>query len=293
MTAAYIASLCELHNLKFISCRAVNGGDINEAYAVDTKEGGLFLKLNLALKYPSMFENEAEGLEALHQVSKLKVPEVIASGTHEDQQYLFMSWLEKATLKPDTWILLSEGLTQLHQVTHKQFGWSSSNYIGSLIQPNDPADTWEEFYATQRIMPLIEVLFNAGSMEKTDVTAAEKVCSHFKDVFPNEPPALLHGDLWAGNFMAVQSVHGNCNNVQPSIFDPAVYYGHREMDIGMMQLFGGVDKQVYEVYNELYPLEKNWRDRLPLTQLYPLLVHAILFGGSYIEKCRSILKQKI
>ena len=127
-------------------------------------------------------------------------------------------------------------------------------------------------------------------LSTADVRAAENVCMRLMEVFPVEPPALLHGDLWAGNFMPVQSQHNNVLNSMPSVFDPAVYFGHREMDLGMTLLFGGFDAEFYNAYNNIYPLEKNWRERVSLTQLYPLLVHAILFGGSYVSRCRNILK---
>jgi fructosamine-3-kinase len=132
-------------------------------------------------------------------------------------------------------------------------------------------------------------VYNKKQFTKTDVQFAEKLCLRFVEIFPEEQPALLHGDLWAGNFMAVKA--SNSNSCVPSIFDPAVYFGHREMDIGMALLFGGFDSRFFEAYDVLYPLEQNWRQRVPLTQLYPLLVHALLFGGGYIFKCQQIIKE--
>jgi len=113
--------------------------------------------------------------------------------------------------------------------------------------------------------------------------AAENLCKRFDELFPDESPALLHGDLWSGNFMVA-------SNGYAAIFDPAVYFGHREMDIGMTKLFGGFDQRFYDAYEEAYPLEKDWKQRLTLTQLYPLLVHAILFSGYYVDKTRTIIK---
>jgi fructosamine-3-kinase len=140
-------------------------------------------------------------------------------------------------------------------------------------------------------MPLIKKLYDQRCLSKADVAAAEMLCSRFGEIFPDEPPSLLHGDLWAGNFMAAQAaLKNNLNQVLPSVFDPAVYFGHREMDLGMSLLFAGFDKSFYEIYNEIFPLENNWKNRLTLTHLYPLLVHAVLFSGSYVEKSRSILK---
>jgi fructosamine-3-kinase len=130
-------------------------------------------------------------------------------------------------------------------------------------------------------------LFDEGSVSKNDVQNADKLCIKFKDIFPVEPPSLLHGDLWSGNFTVAKNKAGDA---VPAIFDPAVYYGHREMDIGMTLLFGGFTHQFYEVYQNIFPLQPGWRERVLLTQLYPLLVHAILFGGSYISQCTTIIK---
>jgi fructosamine-3-kinase len=119
-----------------------------------------------------------------------------------------------------------------------------------------------------------------------DIQNADALCRKLENMFPVEPPALLHGDLWSGNFMPVKSAGGS---VTPAVYDPAVYFGHREMDIGMTLLFGGFDMRFYDAYNSLYPLEKDWNSRVPLTQLYPLLVHAVLFGGGYVNHCKETL----
>jgi fructosamine-3-kinase len=285
----YIASICEQNNIRYINSHAVSGGDINASFAVDTTDGRMFLKLNSASQYPQMFTKETEGLKALAHAGKLKVPEVIATGVLNQQQYLLLEWLERATPSKDFWCVFAEALCGLHRITQQQFGWTSSNYIGSLLQQNQPKQTWAEFYATQRIMPLVEELFNRKSFSSTDTKAAESVCVNLKEIFPDEPPALVHGDLWSGNFMAVHS--NKDKNIVPAAFDPAVYFGHREMDLSMTLLFGGFSSEFYSAYNAIIPLEKNWRKRETLTQLYPLLVHALLFGGSYASRCKSIINE--
>ena len=282
-----IQSVCGLHDLKYRSLTPVSGGDINSAYAVDTTEGKLFIKLNSASDYPGMFKKEAEGLNALHKATTLKIPTVIAYGEIQDQQYLILEWLEKSSPSSNFWQQFAEGLVQLHKTTHTHFGFLSSNYIGSLVQENKQTGTWAEFYETQRIMPLTQKLFDERSFHKEDVQNAERLCSKLGYIFPSEPPSLLHGDLWGGNYMAVRN---STSDVLPSIYDPAVYYGHREMDIGMTLLFGGFNNRLYETYLSLFPLESDWRKRVSLTQLYPLLVHAILFGDTYVSQCRNIIK---
>ena len=133
-------------------------------------------------------------------------------------------------------------------------------------------------------MPLVKRLVNTGILTQQDLTTAELFCKRTSELFPTEPPSMLHGDLWSGNFMI--STDGNA-----AIYDPAVYFGHREMDLGMTKLFGGFDQRFYDAYDEVYPLEKNWLKRLPLTQLYPLLVHAVLFGGHYVTSARATMQQ--
>lgn len=287
-----IKPICEAHGMQYRNSHKISGGDINETYTLDTNKGRFFIKLNSALHFPLMFIKEAEGLKALQQASLLKVPEVAATGEYEGQQYLLLEWLEVTMPSTNFWQQFAEGLAQLHRITHSHFGWSSSNYIGTLMQNNEYKTSWQEFYTTQRVLPLVEELYNKTSFSKDDVLTAEKICSRLKDVFPDEPPALLHGDLWAGNFIAVKGTGiKNNSEVLPSVFDPAVYFGNREMELGMSLLFGGFDKQFYEVYNCIFPLEKNWRKRVSLTQLYPLLVHAVLFKGGYINQCRNILNE--
>jgi fructosamine-3-kinase len=169
----------------------------------------------------------------------------------------------------------------MHKQPQEYFGSNEDNYIGSLEQDNDPHDEWHSFYTECRIRPLVKKLFDAGDFSATDIRDADIFCHKLKTIFPGEPPSFLHGDLWAGNYMITSSGYA-------SIFDPAVYCGHREMDIGMTKLFGGFDQRFYEAYNEIYPLEKEWEKRLPITQLYPLLVHAVLFDGHYISEVKHV-----
>jgi fructosamine-3-kinase len=276
----YIKLICEAQGMQYLDSRRIGGGDINHAYTVDTNSGRFFMKLNSASQFPSMFVKEAEGLKALQQASSLKVPEVVAMGELEGQQYLLFKWLEKTGTSKTFWEQLAVGLAQIHRITDSHFGWTSYNYIGSLVQTNEHKTSWKEFYSSQRILPLAEKLYNYTALSKADVMAAEKICDRLEEIFPDENPSLVHGDLWAGNFMAVQSTGKRSSmEVMPSVFDPAVYFGNREMDLGMSLLFGRFDPYFYHVYNEIFPLEKHWQERLTLTQLYPLLVHALLFSG--------------
>lgn len=261
----------------------VHGGDINEAYLLYSTNRKYFLKVNQSSKYPGMFEKESVGLNALWTNGNLFVPHVIKNGIVQDQQYLLLEWIETGKPTADFWEAFGAGMALLHKQPQSNFGWEHDNYIGSLPQKNTKHKLWDLFYTECRIMPLVMQLGDTGVFDRNDISAAELFCKSAQQLFPGESPALLHGDLWSGNFMINQK--GSA-----AIFDPAVYYGHREMDIGMTKLFGGFDERFYHAYNEVYPLEQNWKQRLPLTQLYPVLVHALLFGGHYVQNARAIIK---
>ncbi len=261
----------------------MHGGDINLSYCLFTATGKYFLKVNDKNRYPLMFTKEANGLDKLRELCTLKIPQVIKHGICNDQQYLLLEWLEKGVPQKDMWENLGKGLAMMHKQPQEYFGLDEDNYIGSLDQNNDPHDEWHFFYSECRIKPLVKKLFDAGDLSSTDIRDMDLFCNNLKTILPSESPSLLHGDLWAGNYMIISSGYA-------AIFDSAVYYGHREMDIGMTKLFGGFDQRFYEAYNETNPLEKRWENRLPITQLYPLLVHAVLFGGYYIDSVKNIFK---
>jgi len=269
---------CDLNVQRY---EQVYGGDINLSYCLYSPTGKYFLKVNDKNKYPLMFEREANGLDKLREYCTLKIPQVIKQGSCNDRQYLLLEWLEKGSPKKDMWKNFGNGLAMMHKQPQQYFGSNEDNYIGSLNQNNDQHDEWHSFYTECRIKPLVKKLFDAGDFSATDIRDADLFCNNLKTIFPSEPPSLLHGDLWAGNYMIISSGHA-------TIFDPAVYCGHREMDIGMTKLFGGFDQRFYDAYNETYPLEKEWRKRLPITQLYPLLVHAVLFDGHYISEVKHV-----
>jgi len=263
----------------------MRGGDISDAYCLYGGNEKYFLKVNNANRYPGMFEKEARGLNALaKQLPALVIPGVIQNGVVDQRQYLLLQWIEKGLPGKDFWESFGRSLALMHLSIRDYFGWEEDNYIGSLQQDNSRHSQWHIFFSQCRILPLAKILFSSGAFSKKDLTAAESFCNQSNQWFPPEPPALLHGDLWGGNYMISAT---GC----AAVYDPAVYYGHREMDIGMIKLFGGFDQRFYAAYQEVYSMEQNWIQRLPLTQLYPLLVHAVLFGGHYVNSAREILKQ--
>jgi len=282
MSIQNILDECKLTNATISS---IAGGDINHAFLIRHNHNRYFLKVNDANRYPNMFEKESNGLQALNKSGLFKIPDMLQHGVVNDKQYLLLEWIETGRPKPDFWMKFGESLAQLHLQEQSFFGWDEDNYIGSLIQHNNRHTTWEDFFINCRVMPKVKLLYDSGHYTSKDLSLVDNFCKHVKDIFPKEKPCLLHGDLWSGNFMIT-------NEGEPTLIDPAVYCGHREMDIGMTKLFGGFDHLFYQSYNEVYPLEKGWKERLAFAQLYPLLVHAVLFGGHYIEQTRTIMAFK-
>lgn len=265
-------------------CQQVFGGDINQTYVLtDNLHNTFFLKLNTTSP-KDMFEKECNGLQVLRSTQSLWVPAPLLHGIFGNTIFLVMEYLEKGTPTPTFWKDFAAGLAQLHRTTHSSFGLNEDNYIGSLHQSNHYQPDWPTFYASQRILPLFRLALQQQKCSGQDVQEATQLCQKFNTIFPSEPPSLVHGDLWGGNFMCM-------NHGQPAIYDPAVYYGHREMDIAMSLLFGGFDTSFYQYYNEVFPLEKDWRTRVELCQLYPLLVHLVLFGGHYYSSVKEILRK--
>lgn len=269
-------------NCAVLRTQPVLGGSINRAYRVGTTVGDHFLKQNGASRYPDMFKYERKGLELLSDNSKFIVPKPLAIFNVAGQQILLMEWLEQGYAGPNSHEQFGQRLAQLHRSTQKEFGLEHDNYIGSLPQGNTPHGTWSEFYWCQRLEPQIRMAKDSGILSHKMAQGFERLRVDISEIFPIEPPALLHGDLWSGNA-------GYTDNGEPTIFDPAVYYGHREMDIAMMHLFGGFPVRVFQAYNEVFPLHEGWQNRISIGQLYPLMVHVNLFGESYCGQVSSIL----
>lgn len=256
---------------------AIYGGDINRCFALDTDKGRFFIKLNASLFGLDMFEKEARGLILLADTGSLKVPRPLFDGKLNQQIYLVIEYIEPGEPAAGFAEDFGKSIAQLHHNHHDRFGLDYNNYIGKLVQSNRQHARWADFYGAERIRPLIQKAGDNGMLDREHIALAEKICDKLAVIFPEEPPCLLHGDLWKGNYLAAQ-------NGRAAVFDPAVYYGHREMDLAMSMLFGGFEPRFYEAYNYHFPLLPGWQERIALCQLYPLLVHLLLFGGHYRER---------
>lgn len=261
------------------------GGCINSAGVFTLKNGDrYFLKWNSATTYPDMFEKEAQGLDLLRKTDLISIPRVIHCAEVGTHSLLVLEYIEKGITDVNHWRKLGEGLALLHKETQSYFGLSYDNYIGSLEQINTPHDDWPTFYWEERIYPLAKKAVTSGIAPESMLSSLGSLESTFKTLCQTkEPPSLLHGDLWSGNVMA--GIDG------PSIYDPAVYYGNREVEIAFTKLFGGFHDDFYAAYNHIYPLASDFQDRIDLYQLYPLLVHVLIFGGGYIQSVNSVINR--
>lgn len=270
--------------IELIKTSTVSGGDINDAYRFETSQGDFFVKKNSASRFPQMFQKEAMGLRLLAKANEIEVPEVVSFGDDSETAFLVLKFIKSGSQKNNFWDEFGQQLSNLHKHTNDFFGLEQDNYIGSLHQSNLKHKKWTDFYREERLSSQVKLARDNGRMDAGTVKVFDHFYSKLDEIFPVEPPALLHGDLWGGNFMVGES--GNA-----VIIDPAVYYGHREMDLGMSKLFGGFNSQFYKAYNSNFPLEKGWEQRLDFCNLYPLLVHVNLFGGGYLSSVKSILRK--
>ena len=259
----------------------LTGGDINEVYQVFFQKKSVVVKINNSQSLPQLFEKEKQGLELLSK-STFIVPNTIKTGSIEDTQFLIMDYIEQGTKL--NWGIFGHKLAQLHLIEGKYFGLDHDNYIGSLEQVNQEYEEWSEFYTNNRLLALTAKARDQELFEKKHCIWIEKLCQRLDELIPACRPSLIHGDLWSGNLLIHTSGH-------PGLIDPAVYYGHPEMDWAMLSLFGSYPEEALDHYQSLNPLEKGLNERIDIHQLYPLLVHLILFGISYLGGIESALKK--
>jgi len=264
----------------------VGGGSINDSYRLETSEGPFFVKVNSADHFPSMFEAEADGLKRLAATGTIRVPQVIATGEDHDDSYLLLEGVKGGLKTTAFWEAFGRALARLHRNTNACFGLERDNWIGTLEQVNTPGTDWPAFFIQHRLEALVRTACDRQRIGMGEALRFERLYVKLPSLFPPEPPALLHGDLWSGNFLCDE-------HDRPVLIDPAVYYGHREMDIAMTRLFGGFDTAFYVAYNAESPLEQGWEERVDLCNLYPLLVHVNLFGGGYAQQVGAVLRRYV
>jgi fructosamine-3-kinase len=263
----------------------VAGGDINDAYEARWPGGDrIFIKTRKGLAGDA-YRTEAEGLRWLAEARALRIPKVVARSAPGDPvAFLALEHMARTAPARDHDDRLGDGLAALHAAGAPGFGYAEDNCIGSLPQSNRAHATWAAFYAEERVLPLVRRAVDVGHAPRSWAALADGLAARLPDrAGPPEPPARLHGDLWTGN--VITDGRG-----QPVLIDPAVYGGHREMGLAMLALFGGLSPRVVAAYEARTPLAAGWQARTRLWQIYPLLVHTVLFGGSYVGAAEAAMR---
>ena len=258
--------------------RSVGGGCINSAYVLSDGSQRLFVKLNRASRL-GMFEAEAEGLNEIGRSQSIRIPQPLCWGLAGNDAFLVLEYLDLSGHGAAA--QMGRELAQMHRHSQARFGWHRGNTIGSTPQPNDYTDQWPAFWQQQRLGYQLYLAEQAGArLGKQGEQLLARVPEFFSDYQPQA--SLLHGDLWSGN--AAVSADGS-----PVIFDPASYYGDRETDLAMTELFGGFSSDFYAAYNEAWPLDPGYKVRKTLYNLYHILNHYNLFGGGYLAQAQGMI----
>lgn len=266
--------------------KRLSGGDINEAFEVSLATGASIFMKSHPRPPAGMFEAEARGLRWLAEADAIRIPEVLAA-SDAPPAFLALELLRPGRRRPDFEERLGRSLAALHAFGAPGFGLDHDNFIGRLPQSNAIAPDWATFFWASRLEPQLRLAVERGLIDAATRARFERLRSALPDlVGPDEPPARLHGDLWGGN------LHVNAAG-EPCLIDPAVYGGHREMDLAMMRLFGGFGDRVFAAYHEAARLAPGSDERVSLYQLYPLLVHVNLFGGTYVGSVKRALSEYV
>jgi fructosamine-3-kinase len=269
---------------QILSSKPLGGGSINEVYHLVTTTGNFCLKYNSSTAFPKMFETEAQGLKLLSMAGSIRIPAVIFHESLADHSFILLEYIQPAPRINGFYRDFGSSLARLHGSKGELYGLDYNNYMGSLVQNNCYHSSWVEFFVEERLDKQMKLALKNGLMDSPVEKLFERLFLKLDDLLPEEPPCLVHGDLWSGNFIV-------SDEGKACLIDPAVYYGNREVDLAMSTLFGGFSPEFYSSYEEEYPLLKGWSERLDLYNLYPLLIHLNLFGTSYLGSILSILRR--
>ncbi|MCA0447048.1 MAG: fructosamine kinase family protein [Bacteroidetes bacterium] len=269
---------------RITSISPIKGSSLNSIFRIETESGQFFLKILTDKNSFEIIQGEAAGLKAISATKSIRTPDVIKT-VEEPQPHLLLSFIETETPKSEFWTKFGTELAALHRNTAKEFGFDVPTFCGNIQMSNRHHANWNDFYFAERLEPEFRFCRDEGLFTSTDSSLFNQFANwyHEESRFPVEPPALIHGDLWSGNFLCG-------SNQTPYLIDPSVYYGHREIDLGMSELFGGFAPGFYQSYREVYPQEPGWEFRRQLAQLYHLLLHVHLFGGSFTDQALHIFR---
>ncbi|HEV7333697.1 MAG TPA: fructosamine kinase family protein [Flavisolibacter sp.] len=267
-----------------LQLQPVSGGSINQTYRLHFGKDSFFCKVNSATKFPHLFQKEKAGLTLIEQQHQIKTPCVMDQFEAEGLQFLLLEWIDPGNRNETFWRTFGENLAALHQVRSDNFGLDEYNYMGSVLQQNNRQNSWCRFFAEERLLPMMQRCTAINLLSSNDCSLLEGLLQKLSSFFEEEKPSLLHGDLWSGNFLCSEKS-------EPVLIDPAVYYGHRSMDLAMTTLFGGFREPFYEAYHHHYPLPSNYKEQWAICNLYPLLIHLYLFGTSYLSPIRDTIRK--
>jgi fructosamine-3-kinase len=276
--------------IEIVDCQAITGGCIHPALklATDLNED-FFVKWSPHAEGDA-FAAEADGIQALHDADALMVPELIGySEPGQEPAWILMEFIPHGKPAVDHPERLGDGLAALHRSRPEPYGWERANLIGSLPQCNEVMDDWPEFWWQRRLEPQVALAHDRRMLpgRHAEWTRLEASLETLLAGATDEGPSLLHGDLWSGNTFAGPSG-------EPVLIDPAVYRGHREVDLAMTELFGGFPARFYSAYENRWPLREGYRERRrAIYQLYPLLVHVNLFGAQYVDSTTQALDKAL
>jgi protein-ribulosamine 3-kinase len=281
---ADISRLVEQKFGQILSTRPIGGGCINHGMMLEVPQQKLFFKWNDAHKCPGMFEAERKGLELLSQQHCIRIPKVIEVIEGQTHSGLLLEFIPNSRRKMGSEEALGRQLACLHRCESEKYGLDHSNFMGSLPQDNSYKSSLYDFFIGNRLEPQLQLGLKKGAISKTIYEQFQAFYHQLPELLMEEKPALIHGDLWNGNYVIAE-------DGEPVLIDPAVAYGNREMDIAMTTLFGGFGDSFYAAYNESYPLQTGYAQRFDIYNLYPLLVHVNLFGGGYLHQVKEILQK--
>lgn len=260
----------------------LGGGSINAVYKIVLPEESVVLKVHRIAEHPGMFAAESKGLNILLNAHGPLVPGVICETVIGNYQFLVLEYVSAGTKKENYFARLGEDMAALHRNTAALYGLDHDNYIGSLPQKNALTANMFDFLIHHRYEPMLKAAVDRQQLDSKDVRGFSGFFLRLPELLPVEPPTLIHGDLWSGNVITGHEGYA-------CLIDPAVAYVHREADISKTLLFGGFEDQFYRSYHQLFPLERGFQQRVAFWNLYPLLVHIVLFGGGYADKVRKIV----
>ncbi len=284
MNQRFIDQIIEVLGEEITGIQAVSGGDISEAFRIQTKKNDYFLKTNASNFASSLFQAEKDGLAAIAATQTIATPTIITQVNHEHFSYLLLEFIPSKRPSTKDFERLGQELAALYKIPQTEFGWEQDNFIGNLPQSNKKHSTWTDFYVQERLLPQLQLAVDKGLLSKQDCPSESTLFNNTQQLFSSITSSLIHGDLWSGNYL----IH---KNGTPYLIDPAVYVGDAEVDLAMSRLFGGFGSSFYDAYHEIIPRKDGMEERQDLYQLYYFLVHLNLFGRSYYSSVQGILRR--